>query len=209
MAILPTGFVVGTKGVYNVVPTEEIGATILGITSATSTGGKLPVTQTFQFNSAIHQNRLNFSVPVAVSGTLHTYSAQKAYSSGTFAYKQRAFMINGYTTAINGVANTSLAIPGAEFIKNRRALRQKSWGYKYSTAIRNRYFSFTKISGQRTNWSTAPSSLNETFRSTTNNAVDSDDQAMYVTFRSIPGELTYMQGGKNPFSDDYKAVTGG
>lgn len=117
-------------------------------------------------------------------------------------------MIYGYSTTINGIANTSLQITGADSFRQRTALKQKSWGYKYSTAIRAGYFSFTKISGKRTNWTTAPSSLNDTFRSTTNNATASSDQGQFVTYRSIPGELVYMQGSLTPFMDDYKAITG-
>jgi hypothetical protein len=148
------------------------------------------------------------SVPVALSGTFHTYSAQKALSAGTFAYDPNAFLIQGYSTTINGIANNALLFTDGDQFRLRRALIQKSWGYKYSTAIRAGYFSFTKIAGKRTNWSTAPSSLNDTFRSTTNNGNASSDEAQYVTFRSVPGELTYMDGSRNPITDEYPAITG-
>jgi hypothetical protein len=207
MAILPTGYVVGTRGVHNVVPTEEIGATIMGVTSATSTGGRNPVTQALQLNDALHDNRLEFSGPVEASGTLHTFSATKAYSAGTFAYDQSEFLIRGVADTINGVANTSLLINGNAQHRLRRHLKQKAWGYKYSTAIRAGYFQVTGVANQRTNWSTAPSALNATFKSTTNNSTDSSDEGQYVTYKSVPGELTYMDGGRNPFTDEYAART--
>lgn len=207
MAILPTGYVVGTRGVHASTPTEEIGGTIIGITTATTTGGKSPLTQPFQLNSGVPLNRLNFNIPQQASGTAHTFSATKAVSSGTFAYEQSEFLIRGVCDRINGVASTLLQIGGNEQYRLRRDRKLKSWGYKYSTAIRAGYFRLTKISGQRTPWSTAPSALNDTFRSTTNNGTDADDQALFVTYRSIPGEYVFMPGTKNPYQGDYPART--
>ncbi len=208
MAILPTGYVVGTRGVYNVTPTEDLGGVALGITDATpATAGK-PVTQTFSIVGNLTNTGNRRSVPIQASGTAHTYSAQRAMNGGTFAFANPSgYLIRGFSTTINGSASTSLLINGNEGFRLRRDHKLKSWGYKYSTAIRAGYFRFTKISGQRTPWSVAPSSLNETFRSTTNNATDAVDQTTYVTYRSIPGELVYLQGGLNPFLDDYKAQT--
>lgn len=208
MAVLPTGYVIGTRGVT--IPVEQIGAVALGITDASTVTTGNPYTQTLSIKDSITTSVVSTrrSRPIEASGTYHTYSAQKALSAGTFAYNPNAFLISGYSTTINGIANTSLQITGDDGFRQRTALKQKSWGYKYSTAIRAGYFSFTKISGKRTNWTTNPSSLNDTFRSTTNNAVASSDEALYVTFRSVPGELTYMDGGLHPFTDEYAAITG-
>jgi hypothetical protein len=209
MALLPTGYVVSCRGT-GVAPLEQIGAVALGITDASTVTTGNPFTQTLSLHSSITSGVMSTrrSVPVALSGTFHTYSAQKALSAGTFAYDPNAFLIQGYSTTINGIANNALLFTDGDQFRLRRALIQKSWGYKYSTAIRAGYFSFTKIAGKRTNWSTAPSSLNDTFRSTTNNGNASSDEAQYVTFRSVPGELTYMDGSRNPITDEYPAITG-
>jgi hypothetical protein len=209
MALLPTGYVVSTRGT-GVAPLEQIGAVALGITDASTVTTGNTYTQTLSLHNSITSGIMSTrrSLPVALSGTFHTYSAQKALSAGTFAYDPNAFLIQGYSTTVNGIANNALLFTDGDQFRKRRALIQKSWGYKYSTAIRAGYFSFTKIAGKRTNWSTAPSSLNDTFRSTTNNAVASDDQAQYVTFRSVPGELTYMDGSRHPITDEYPAITG-
>lgn len=209
MAMLPSGYVVGTRGVHTT-PVEQIGAVALGITDATTVTTGNPYTQTLSIKDAVTNSTMSTrrSRAIEASGTYHTYSAQKALAAGTFAYDPNAFLIHGYSTTINGIANTSIQITGADSFRQRTALKQKSWGYKYSTAIRAGYFSFTKISGKRTNWTTAPSALNDTFRSTTNNAVASSDEAQFVTFRSVPGELTYMDGSANPITDEYPAITG-
>jgi hypothetical protein len=209
MALLPSGYVVGTRGTHTT-PTEQIGAVALGITDATTVTTGNPYTQTLSIKDAVTNSAMSTrrSLPKALSGGSHTYSAQKAYTAGTFAYEPNAALIQGYSTTVNGVANNALLFTDGDSYRRRTALKQKSWGYKYSTAIRAGYFSFTKISGKRTNWTTDPSSLNETFRSTTNNAVDSSDEAQFVTFRSVPGELTYMDGSRHPITDEYPAITG-
>lgn len=209
MALLPTGYVVSCRGT-GVPPLEQLGGCAMMITDATTVTSGSPYTQTLNLKDTITNSLVSTrrSRPIEASGTYHAYSAQKALAAGTFAYDPNAFLISGYSTTVNGITNTSLQIVGAESFRQRTALKQKSWGYKYSTAIRAGYFSFTKISGKRTNWTTAPSALNDTFRSTTNNAVASSDEAQFVTFRSVPGELTYMDGSRNPITDEYPAITG-
>jgi hypothetical protein len=209
MALLPTGYVVSCRGT-GVAPLEQIGAVALGITDATTVTTGNPYTQTLSIKDAVTNSTMSTrrSRPIAASGTFHTYSAQKAFAAGTFAYEPNAALIQGYSTTVNGIANNALLFTDGDSYRRRTALIQKSWGYKYSTAIRAGYFSFTKIAGKRTNWTTAPSSLNDTFRSTTNNAVASSDEAQFVTFRSVPGELTYMDGSRNPITDEYPAITG-
>lgn len=210
MAILPTGYVVGTRGVHNATPTEDLGGVAYGITDATTVTAGRPVTQTFSIVGTLTNSGNKRSIPIQASGTAHTYSAQKAVSAGTFGYFPSSgnYLIRGFSTSLNGSANNVLLIGGNEPYRLRRDSRLKSWGYKYSTAIRAGFFRFTKISGQRTPWSTAPSALNETFRSTTNNSVDAVDQTAYVTYRAIPGELVYLQGGLAPYLDDYKQANG-
>lgn len=206
MALLPSGYAVGTTGNSITSPTEQLGGVMIGITTATAVTTGNPVTQTFNVrDTAETPNRR--VVPVAASGAAHAFSTQKAYTSGTFAYNQSEFLIRTHADTINGVASNVLLINGNESGRLRRSLKQNAWGAKTSTAWRAGYFSFLRIAGQRTNWTTAPTANNATFKSTTNNGTDSSDEAIYVTFRSVPGELTYMRGEAHPFTDEYAAVT--
>lgn len=210
MAVLPSGYNVGTTGVHTGTPVQNIGAVAIGITSASAVTPGNPYIRTMPVMTILTTTQLSDrrSVPKAQSGTAHTYSAQKALTSGTFAYDPNEFLIRGYSTTINGIANNSLLINGNEQFRQRRALKLKAWGYNYATSFRAGYFSFTGVVNQRTNWTTPPSGLSATFKSTTSNVTDADDQGQYVTYRSIPGELVYLQGSTTPFQDDYKGVTG-
>ena len=209
MALLPTGFVVGTNGVHNASPTEQIGGAAMGITSATTITTGSPLTSTLPIYDNVYKGGNRRVLAIAASGGNHAYSAQKALSSGTFAYDASGYIIRSYSTQINGTASTLMSNMGNAGYRLRRSLVQKSRGIGYATAFRAGYFRFTKISGQRTNWSTAPTALSATFKSTTSNSTDSDDQALYVTYRSVPGELTYMIGStiasEAPKQDNYKA----
>lgn len=207
MALLPTGYVVGTNGVYNVSPTEQIGGAAFGITDATTVTAGKPLTYVMPIKDNVGKIGNGRSLPIALSGVNHVYATQKTVSAGTFAYETYSPVIRTVSTTLNGIANTALLINGNSGSRLRRSLVQKSRGIGYGTAFRAGYFRFTKIAGQRNNWSVAPSALNATFKSTTSNSTDSDDQALYVTYRSIPGELVYMHGSLDPKQDDYKAKT--
>ena len=213
MAMLPSGFIVSTTGVYTNYPVERIGGACIGVSSATTVTGKNPITRTMTVKDTVTTSITSTrrSRVIAASGTAHTYSAANAttVSSGTFAYDQDAFMLMGYTTMINGLADTKLKIVGGDGFRQRRAIKLKDRGAKYGTAFRAGYFNFTGVTAQRTNWSTAPTALTNMFTSTTSNSTDADDQAQYVTWRTEPGELTYMgASGVKPYTDNYKAKTG-
>jgi hypothetical protein len=209
MALLPSGIIVGTTGNSNT-PTEQIGGVALGITSATTTTTGSPLTRTLTLlDTAMDGNQLRRSVPIEASGINHAYSATKAYVGGTFAYNQSQFMVRTVATQINGVANTAIRFNGTEPYVARTYVTNSSKGAKTSTAWRAGYFSFMRISGQRSNWTTAPSSNDVNYVLPTNSGSASVDQAQYVTYKSIPGELTYMYGALNAKTDDYKAATGG
>jgi len=211
MAQLPSGYVVSATGVYGNYPTEKLnGGTALGLTDATSITTGL-MTRIFPVRTAASDsipNRRN--LPVAASGTGHTYNAAKTLTSGTFAYEGSGILIRTVSVNINGSANTALLINGNEQHRLRRSLKQNAWGAGTLTAWRNGYFRYLPVAGTRTNWSTAPSALSATFKSTTSNSTDSSDEAQYVTYRSVPGELIYMAGGSGnlPFQDNYKAIYG-
>jgi hypothetical protein len=207
MALLPTGIVVGTNGVYNSSPTEEIGGVLVGITSATTVTAGNVITQTFPVSqNAIDDGRNRRSVPVEASGAAHAFSTQKAYSAGTFAYAQSDYMVRTVATTVNGVVNTTLLF-GNEEHRVHRNIANSQKGALLSTAYRAGYWQALGVSGQRTNWTTSPTTGNVTYRSTTNNAVTASDEAIYKTYKSIPGELTYMYGAIDANQDDYAART--
>jgi hypothetical protein len=213
MAMLPSGFIVSTTGVYTNYPTEKIGGVAAGVTSATTVTAGQPLTSVMPLSSILPTSIVSTrrSRVIAASGTAHAYSAAKAttISSGTFAYDQDEFMIMGVTDTINGLANTKIKMVGGDGFRQRRAIKLKDRGAGHGTAFRAGYFNFTGVTAQRTNWSTAPSALTNTFKSTTSNSTDADDHAQYVTWRTEPGELTYMgASGVVPFTDNYKAKTG-
>lgn len=214
--VLPTGYVTGTTGsAYTTVPTERIGGAAMGITNATNTQATNPITRTLSINAGIKIGApVSFrTIAIAASGGSHSYSAQKATSGGTFSYeaKRNEFQVFGVSTKINGSTNNALLGGGTEGYLIRRDIRQKSFGAKTVTAWRSNYLRFTRVLGAvnaRSPWTTNPSSLNDTYRLPTNNAVASDDQALYVTYRSIPGEYVIMRGSLAPYMGDYIAKNG-
>lgn len=192
MALLPNTIVYGTTG-NNSSPVEKINTgVVVGITSASNTTtGPLKLTFPLTNNAidgAFRRNRV-----VELSGVAHASSTKKCVTAGSFFYNQTNFMVIGLATGINGIANTAIKF-GASVDRPHRNISLKSKGAKISTAIRAGYFRYTKISGQRTLWSTAPSTANVNFVLPTNNATIADDQGMFVTYRSVPGELVYMYG---------------
>lgn len=207
--ILPTGFNIGTQSIS--VPTNKTGGTAVGITAATSVANGQPITQTRPFSAMTVEN-LSYeqrSVPKALTGAGHASHATTA-TPGTFAYNQVAgtYLIRTYCDTITGSGNTALQSAGGEQHLQRRGLKQKELGASLLAAHRAGYWEPIGIARQRTNWSTTPTALTNTFKSTTNNSTDSDDQALYVTYRSVPGELVYRDGSPSPILDDYKAITG-
>lgn len=213
MAMLPSGFIVSTTGIYTNFPVEKIGASIYGTTSATSTTVKRPsIIRALPTVSGVPSipPGTRKTRPIAVSGTNHTYSAQKAYTAGTFYYDggRSQMLIATYSSKINNVASTLLSLTGGDTFRQRRNIKNNDRGSSYATAIRARYFSFTKISGQRTQWSTPPTALSNSFYSLPSTGVAADN-AMYVTWRTIPGELQYLHGSGNGVKlADYPADNG-
>lgn len=206
MALLPNTKIYGTTG-NNSSPTEKIGGVVVGITSATTVTAGSPLTKVFPVINNASDGLDTGNFPVEASGTAHAFSAKAAVSGGTFAYKQSQFMIRGIATKINNITNSAILSNGNEEHVQRRHITLKQKGAKTMTAYAAGYWNPLGISGQRTNWSTAPASANVAYVLPTNNASTADDQAIYVTYRTIPGELVYMYGAINPKQDDYKALT--
>jgi hypothetical protein len=209
MALLPSGIIVGATG-NNTSPVEKRdGGTLIGITSAsnTTTG---PITRLFNvLNNAIEGQQERRSLVLEKTGAGSAYNTKKALTSGTFARDQVAtrdeWIIRGVAAKINGSANTAILINGILYNRPKTMTSNKSKGAKTSTAYRSGYWRPTGISGQRTNWSTAPATNNVSYVSTTNNAVDASDQCQFVTYMAVPGELVYMYGSLDAKLKDYPA----
>lgn len=207
MATLPTGFVVTTTGNYSF-SNDSIGGAAVGITSATTVTAGSPLTRTLtvadMVASGIDKNR---SVPQEISGVNHTYSAEKAVKAGTFAYTapSTGWIIRTWTGTVNGSANTSILLNGNEQHRSRTFVSNKQKGAKLVSAHVAGYWNPVGVVRQRTNWTTAPSTANVAYVLPTNNGSDADDQAIFVTYKSVPGELTYHYGsGAKPTTDEYK-----
>lgn len=204
MALLPNTIIYGATG-NSSSPTEKLdGGTIVGITSASDTVNG-PITRTFPLTLNAIDGDTRRVLVLEASGSAHAYSAQKADTSGTFAFDQSQFMIRTVATQINGQANTVLQINGQPTNRPHTLISNKSKGAKTSTAHRAGYWRGLGISGQRTNWSVAPGSNNVNYVLPTNNSSNASDQGQFVTYRSIPGELAYMFGAIDAKQDDYKA----
>lgn len=204
MALLPNTYIYGTTG-NDSSPTEKRdGGTVVGITSGSDTTNG-PVTRTFPLTLNAIEVDERRSLPQELSGAGHASNATKADTGGTFAYDQVQFMVRTVASQINGQANTALLINGQLGNRPHTLISNKSKGAKTSTAIRSGYWRGAGISGQRTNWSTPPSSNNVSFVLPTNNGSNAVDQGQFVTYRSVPGELAFMYGAIDAKQVDYPA----
>ena len=207
MALLPNTIIYGTTGDSSSPTEKSDGGTVIGITSATDTTAG-PITQTFNLTDNAIDGRERRVLVLEASGAAHAYSAQKADTGGTFAYDQDQFIIRTVTTKINNQSNTVLQINGIPRNRPKNNVTDSAKGALLTTAHRSGYWRGVGISGQRTNWSTPPSTRDITFKLPTNNASDAVDQGQFVTYKSIPGELAYMYGAIDAKQDDYKARSG-
>ena len=207
MALLPNTIIYGTTGDSSSPTEKSDGGTVIGITSATDTTAG-PITQTFNLTDNAIDGRERRVLVLEASGAAHAYSAQKADTGGTFAYDQDQFIIRTVTTKINNQSNTVLQINGIPRNRPKNNVTDSAKGALLTTAHRSGYWRGVGISGQRTNWSTPPSTRDITFKLPTNNASDAVDQGQFVTYKAIPGELAYMYGAIDAKQDDYKARSG-
>jgi len=141
---------------------------------------------------------------VALSGGSSATGTQKAKTTGS---------IGDSIGHIIRFVSTGVASPASDKFRDAIADRQKAYGAKTGTALRDGAWDATGISGQRSNWNSSASSavtggvvsaLSDTFKSTTNNGTDSSDDAIYGGDNSA-GELVYMHGAKIPKQADYPA----
>jgi hypothetical protein len=204
MALLPNTIVYGTTGDDSSPVEKRNGGTVVGVTSSSDLVNG-PITQAFPLTSNAITLAERGTRVQELSGAAHASSATKADSGGTFAYKQVQFMIRTVATQVNGQSNTVLQINGLPSNRPHTLISNKSKGAKTSTAHRSGYWRGVGISGQRTNWSSAPATNNVNYVLPTNNGSNASDQGQFVTYRSIPGELAYMYGAIDAQTADYPA----
>ena len=134
----------------------------------------------------------------------------KGAGTGTFAYDQSAFILigNQANNKINNSASTALVLNGKEATTDSDRASVTPIGAKTSTAWRARSWQPLGITGQRTNWDSAPSAMNAADYTdpTTGSATAVPDGA--VSTQAVPGELAYMHGALDAKQDDYKERTG-
>jgi len=209
MALLPSGFIVQPKMAGNRNnPVEVKGGVIVGVTSATNTEAGQPVTEVFQFSAnAVGQDHV-LTTPKESASVHSTSNATGVLSGGTFAYNQVQFMMRTSATKINNSDSTALLIPGyGSMAPPHLSDTNSQKGAQTSTAWRAGYWRAVGIAGQRTNWSTAPSSNNVDYQTPTGGVL-ADDNAQFLTYKAVPGELTYRDGSPNPIQDEYKGRYG-
>jgi hypothetical protein len=208
MANLPSGYVVSTTGNYGNV-NQKVGGVSIGLSSATSTSAGNPITRAFSVkDQAIVRGR---NRPIKRTAAGGTYNATHTLSSTeTFAYDQTVsdWTVMRMGTTLNGTSSTVLRYSASGPYMARRNIRLKSIGANTSTAFRAGYLRYAGVSQQRNPWSTQPGSGVNNFVSTTSNSTVADDQAIFVTYMSVPGELVYMNGAINPVTDEYAARDG-
>jgi hypothetical protein len=206
MALLPSGYIYSTRG-NSGSAVEKIGGVIIGISSATNTGVGQPITTGFLVKDQAIVRGRNRPIKKTSAGA---YNATDAKSGGTFAYDQTRsdWTVLRMGTTLNGSASTVHLFTGSAPFMAQRNIKQKALGAKVNTAVRAGYLTRTGVANQRNPWSTQPGALTGQFVAVTGNTTPADDQAIYVTYMAVPGELVYIQDGKTVKTDDYKARTG-
>jgi hypothetical protein len=146
------------------------------------------------------------------NGTSDPHGVGKALSSGTFAYTPPAgteFLLRqgGSTNAgkINGTASTVLTSPSSVTPVTIHKLTSTRRIGLYSNTVFNKLARpSTSVVPGRTRGTGAGnlSSFVQAADGTTTTGVDGGGSPT----RSVPGELTYMFGGKLPKNDNYKAM---
>jgi hypothetical protein len=132
------------------------------------------------------------------------------FASGTIAYQPTAddpqFLIRGYATKINNSASTVLSIPASDWRYDGVAdkITNVAAGSGASTSIDVLAQPSTAIHPERTKGGDA--GLSYTYAAPSGNgAIASSGDRNALSPWTHPAPINYMQGGKNPKSDEYKS----
>jgi hypothetical protein len=183
---------------------QNAGGVALGVT--TTSGSAITTSLALRTVNPAGEQKGN-RVRSASSGAQNIAAAT---SGGRLSYDPtREFIINGFSTKINGTTSTALSTAATPSGTNRKAVQPSvhMLGVGYRVAIAAGYWRALGISGQRTNWSTAPTTLATTnYKSTTNAATTASDKA--VASLTVPGNLLYRTGAPNAVIKAYAPFFG-
>jgi len=183
---------------------QNAGGVALGVT--TTSGSAITTSLALRTVNPAGEQKGN-RVRSASSGAQNIAAAT---SGGRLSYDPtREFIINGFSTKINGTTSTALSTAATPSGANRKAVQPSvhMLGIGYRTAIAAGYWRQLKISGQRNGWSTQPSTLATTnYKSTTNSATTASDKA--VNSLTVPGNLVYRTGAPNAVIKSYAPFFG-
>lgn len=204
-----------------------IGSVALGITTASTNSGPYNVALTLR--NMVVQGGTSRRVKSRVASSGST-AAAAATSGGRFGYDpDREFIVLGYSSKINGTANTLLSTTGSKGIDNSpiNGQNQKAYGAMPRSAWASGNFSFVKIPGQRSNWAAdsgqsvlAGGILNSqaavTYKSTTSASTASNDKAINrmgtvnggFTVNAVTGRIIFRSGARGQTTTSYPAFTG-
>lgn len=193
-------------------PVKNNGGTLINAGTPASDSPITKVLGANELNAEVESYGSKLYVNTATgNGTSDPHGVMKAVSSGTFAYTPAAgtnFLLRqgGSTNAgkINGTASTVLTSPSNVTPVTIHKLTSTRRVGLYSATV------FNKLA--RPSTSVVPGRTRGTGHGNLSSFVQTDgvtttgvDEAASPT-RAVPGELTYMFGGKLPKNDNYKAI---
>ena len=191
--------------------TVNNGATVL---AAGTPGSDSPVTQVLNLNDlntgVDYGSKVVTNATTGAAGYIDPMGVTKVYSAGTFAYtpaKGTNYVMRaaGDNTAINGSASSLLRVPGGVNTDGNtyELLTTRQMG-TYATATFNVLaLPSSGVVPGRTKGTNAGTAVTYAAPSGDGSYPATDDEA--TASRSVPGEFTYMFGGKDPQQDNYKA----
>ena len=200
---IPSNYKVSTTNNADTNPTEAVGGTVIGITSATDTTAGQPVTRTWNVADNAIDGVERRTKPVDVDATVEALA-----STGTFAYDQVSFIFRGNqaNNTINGTASTLLTINGNEGSRDNERSALSPFGAQTLTAMRNGSYEPLGVAGQRHPWGSGiPGTMTGTnFHDGVGSATTVDDA---VGTDAVPGEITFQYGNLVPNTGEYDART--
>lgn len=183
---------------------QNAGGVAIGVT--TVTGSAITSSLALRTVNPAGEQKMN-RVKSAATGAQNIAAAT---SGGRLSYDApREFIINGFSTKVNGSTSSALAFASTPSGTNRKGVQSSvhMLGVAYKTAFAAGYWRVLGIAGQRTNWSTGPTTLATTYyKSTTNASTTAVDKA--VSSLTVPGNLLYRSGSPSATIKSYPPFFG-
>lgn len=184
---------------------QKNGSSAVTSTSTVNNGGVITANGTASSNIVRSQSTAAAQAGVYSNVVVNNADADKALSSGTFAYDNATPTAIKITTSLAGVSNDFLR-SGANDTDNAKSINKLEVvrTRRTTTAIRNN--KWNEYTGE---WEAGfPTGVVDQFWSisASSGSATSTDEAAAPT-QSVPGELVYLQGNPVPKLDNYKAKT--